>query len=251
MIDTTLKGVPRPVLATATSRSAPVTANVASKPEAGSEVQLSAEGMALSAKATLTQKQLEEKFQRVYGPDSFIFKVNAEIKRLGNASVALNEIPAEASPERLKQSQQAAKYIAGVVRGQRDTANPFAHLSREEVVAILEDESGAYTSVERYAAWEARQDMDNAWVQQNALLRDHESDGRLDVRRTLEFIDNLGELELMRYPPGHRDSIEGLLKQSQTPGGDFEQPKIPSLVDILRQMDESQKAQEPSIEPPD
>ncbi|MBA1202624.1 hypothetical protein G7009_12805 [Pseudomonas capeferrum] len=124
------------------------------------------------------------------------------------------------------------------MKGQRDTENPFAHLSRKALVAMLEDESGAYTKVERYAAWEAIHDLDNAGVRRNRMLQEHEPDRRPDLLRTLEYIDNLSELEQMRNPPGYREFFVNLLNQGEALESGYEPPSLPSLLDILQQIED-------------
>ncbi|MDF0732956.1 hypothetical protein P0Y43_19880 [Pseudomonas entomophila] len=242
MIETSLAHLNRLVTLATLSRSHPAPPpQPVSSPANGEEVVLSAEGLALSAEATLSKKQLEEKFQRIYGPDNLLLRLHAEVARLGRNAPALSEEPAGASPERLKQSRQAAKYIEGVVKAQRQTDNPFAHLSRQEVVAILEDESGAYTSVERYAASEAVRELDNARIGRFWARLSLDNDHRAHVVRTLEFFDSLGELERMRYPAGTRDFYVTLLNQPQPGDADYQPLKMPSLVEILKQIDDAQR----------
>lgn len=252
MIDTSLSGVTRPTQLVMVTRASPAQqGNDQQSPSAAEEVTLSAQGLAMSANETRSKQQLEAKFQRIYGPNNFMSKLSAEIGRYGKQAPSLREEPVPATPERLAQSRQVAQYVAGAAKGLRADENPYAHLPRKQAVAIMEDESGIYTQVERYAARAAIHAMDNDWVRRNELLREHEPDLSQDIMRTLDYIDELSELEFMRYPPGYRDFFVSLLNQSQTQGEGFELPKLPSLVDILRQMDELQKAQEPSIEPPD
>ncbi|WDZ96993.1 hypothetical protein Herbaro_04165 [Herbaspirillum sp. WKF16] len=107
------------------------------------------------------------------------------------------EAPPSDDPARLAQARQATASLYG------RAANPFSGLSRAELSAIVYDESGAYTTNERYAAANERAEQDQRFwapVFQRAL---GSGDWRPVIEAALVFYATLSPLEQTAYPDNY------------------------------------------------
>lgn len=122
----------------------------------GVVVTLSIDPKAINA---LIQKQ-EDKVNLKSAADfrDFLKRFHDELRDAKKDSKMLNELPESSDPARLSLAKQAANYILKtsdepLAYGDVSAKNPFSELGRKTLSNIAFDDSGAYTSAERFVAF--------------------------------------------------------------------------------------------------
>lgn len=181
-------------------------------------VSLSAEGVKLSASMAQVDgqnDQARDKYERVYGAHGLGKTAWLRVRMYGAEAFKQSEVSAESSPEQLSRKQKSFEFLLSIHEGRGRPDNPFAGLSRSELVAIVEDESGEYTDEERYVADYAKDGLDFECFQAAASFIFSAGDARPVYRGYMELLDNLSPVERLRYPADDREKVERLLAQEE------------------------------------
>ena len=223
-------------------RLAPPQSSTVSSPMADTQenVSISQEAIALNlqeksdiASAKELENQAREKYERIYGRHSFGDKLWAQIRAQGRDTPVIPESPNDYSDEQLTQIKKSFEFLLIIKEQRKITDNPFAGLSRSELVAIVEDETGRYTDVERYTADYAKDALDLSYFR---TAMNFGNDGRPLSRAYIDFLDNLSPAERLRYPAGDREMSERLLAQEEQRLG-----KLPAEFSIWELMGQEER----------
>ncbi len=123
-------------------------------------------------------------------------------------------LPKTDDPSRLELGQKALDYaIARHQSPPGKASNPFAGMARNDLSAVTYDDSGTYTTAERYAAWSELKKQDEAYFSKLFTKITNGGDNREVFKGILDYFDNLPPVEKTAYPSGYRDSIESLYQQ--------------------------------------
>lgn len=202
-------------------RLAPPQPSTASSPMTDTQenVSISQEAIALNlqeksdiADVKELESQTREKYERIYGRYNFGDKLWAQIREQGRDTPVIPESPNDYSDEQLTQIKKSFEFLLIINEQRKITDNPFSGLSRSELVAIVEDETGRYTDVERYTAVYAKSALDFSYF---SAAMNFGNDGRPLSRAYIDFLDNLSPAERLRYPAGDREMSERLLAQEE------------------------------------
>lgn len=121
-------------------------------------------------------------------------------------------LPKTDNPERLAAARQALDYAVGLsYLPPRHSANPFAGMDRNDLSAIVYDDTNTYSDVERYAAYGELSKQDHIYVTQLSVKIQQSNDRREVFASLLEYFDALPPVEKSAYPEGHRESMQSLL----------------------------------------
>jgi hypothetical protein len=124
-----------------------------------------------------------------------------------NIAAKSQETPIPADAAALASAAAANAYVANL-KG----PNPFAGLSREQLSAITNDESGAFTTNERYAAHRQAYDEEQAWRSKAvaAAMEEYHRSGKL-TNFFQSALDHFGELpasEQALYPENYAADLQ-------------------------------------------
>ncbi|WP_039790001.1 hypothetical protein [Herbaspirillum huttiense] len=159
-----------------------------------------------------------------------LFAIEAQLvaARRGADAIAFADaqLPPSEDAQRLVQARQATESLYG------RAANPFTGLSRAELSAIVYDESGAYTTNERYAAANQRTALDQKYwapVFQRAL---ESGDWKPVITAALVFYASLSALEQTAYPDNYAQLLQQYLDLYQ-----LQSPSSPNALPPQQQAD--------------
>ncbi|MDB6145649.1 MAG: hypothetical protein JWP80_4693 [Pseudomonas sp.] len=165
-------------------------------------------------KPPLSKLELNAIYQRTHGlqswKDPFISQMNTQ----GKDAELLKQLPMDQTPERIAQAKKVADFVYSAHTSGNMDNNPYQHLSRDELSAILYDESGNHTPAERYAASITRQDKDFAALTENSKGI-YVKDKTPYYQGLLDFFDALSAIERSQYPEDYRERYVGYLKQAE------------------------------------
>jgi len=124
-----------------------------------------------------------------------------------NIAAKSREAPTPADAAALASAAAANAYVADL-----SGPNPFAGLSREQLSAITNDESGTFTTNERYAAYRQANDEEQAWRSRAvaAAMEEYHRTGKL-TNFFKSALDHFGELpasEQALYPPNYAADLQ-------------------------------------------
>ncbi|NES09284.1 hypothetical protein G3O07_05395 [Pseudomonas laurentiana] len=188
--------------------------------------------------------QARDKYERVYGTHGLGKTAWLRVRMYGAEAFKQSEVSAENSPEQLSRKQKSFEFLLSIHEGRGRPDNPFAGLSRSELAAIVEDESGEYTDEERYVADYAKDGLDFECFQTAASFIFSAGDARPVYRGYIELLDGLSPVERFRYPAGDREKVERLLAQEEQRLG-----KLPAEFSIWEFM--AQKGQRMDTDVPE
>ncbi len=119
----------------------------------------------------------------------FLRNFHTQLRESGKNASSLSELPESNDPARLQLAKQAANYILAKssespMYNDASSENPFANLGRKTLSKISFDDSGAYTSAERFAAFAEIEHRDGEFNSQvsaqiSAMSRQDESKSAL------------------------------------------------------------------------
>ncbi|MBP1315241.1 hypothetical protein J2X56_003092 [Herbaspirillum sp. 1173] len=228
---------------------APV-ATVTALPEEGVTLSLSAQGKLMAALATAVDsvttaavdsteaaqaspmqgvvKTLIDAARPITRDTLFAIEARLVAARRGADAIAAAdaELPPSNDPQRLRQARQATESLYG------RADNPFTYMSRAELSAIVYDESGAYTTNERYAAANQRTALDQKYwapVFQRAL---ESGDWKPVITAALVFYASLSALEQTAYPDNYAQLLQQYLDLYQ-----LQSPSSPNALPPQQQAD--------------
>lgn len=123
-------------------------------------------------------------------------------------------LPKTDDPARLALGQKALDYaISAHQSPPGNVSNPFAGMDRNALSAVTYDDSGTYTTAERYAAWAELREQDEAYFSQLFTKITNGGDNRELFKGILDYFDDLPPVEKTAYPSGYRDSIDSLYQE--------------------------------------
>lgn len=155
------------------------------------------------------------------------------------------ETPQTHDPELLSRARQATEYVNRSSAGDTDAKNPFAGLSRDQLVLIAYDDQGGYTINERQAAWRGSAQMEYKWAQGAIARAQLESNmvGKVPVfmREVLDYYKALPMIEKVqdRYPWNYEAEMEAKIAEelARPAGGEHKPPgHVLNLYDMLAAM---------------
>lgn len=123
-------------------------------------------------------------------------------------------LPKTDDPARLALGQKALDYVIGLHKSPpKHLPNPFAGMARNSLSAVTYDDSGAYTTAERFAAWAELRAQDEAYFSKLATKITNGDDRREFYKGVLDHFDDLPPVEKSAYPNGYRDTNERLYQE--------------------------------------
>ncbi|WP_199153379.1 hypothetical protein [Chromobacterium sp. ASV23] len=126
------------------------------------------------------------------------------------------QTPQSDDPARLQLAASATAFLHARQGGKENVPNPFSGLSREQLTAIVNDDSGRFTVNERRAADYAASDLEQAWRRQavQAARAEYESSGtrRGFFEEVLRHYQNLPVLEQARYPSDYVEQLKNRIR---------------------------------------
>jgi hypothetical protein len=130
-----------------------------------------------------------------------------------------SEQPDTTDPKLLERARRATEYVNSASKGHSDAKNPFAGLSRDELVLIAYDDRGGYTVNERLAAWRGSADLEYKWASAAVARSQLESSatGKVPVflREVLDSYKALPMIEKVqdRYPRNYEAEMEARIAE--------------------------------------
>jgi hypothetical protein len=124
-------------------------------PQPGVVVSLSANALSI---ATLLREPMSSSASAVSNFDSFLNELDSELKSQGSKAASLAELPDTYDPARTTLAKQAANYLLSAYYGAQplyadaNSDNPLAGLDRLSLSKMAFNDSGAFTSAERFLA---------------------------------------------------------------------------------------------------
>jgi hypothetical protein len=196
-----------PQTASTTSQTTPSYA-VTISPEAN---QLSLQNQAAGEPSKMELKAI---YERTHSPSSFLFTVSKGINASGRDAEILAELPLDRSPERIAQAKKVADYVFTFHTTFNRGNDPYKDLSRDELCAIIYDETGNHTPAERYQAYGTRQHKDFLAVTQ--IAKGIYVDDKTPLYQgLLDFFDALSAVERSQYPDDYRERYVGYLQNAE------------------------------------
>lgn len=109
---------------------------------------------------------------------------------------------------RLARAQQATDFV----NGKSGVSNPFQSTSDDQLALIIYDDSGAFTTNERRAAWEQSQDRELAWRHASVAkaMEEYNSTGKLThfFSEALDHYNGLPDIEQAQYPQDYAPRLQ-------------------------------------------
>lgn len=178
--------------------------------------------------AAYSKEDLHTIHRQWLGPRGVFAVFGEEIEQLGRQAPALDDLKKLATPERLQEAELAVAFVLAQSHRRVPALNPFMGRRREALCAVVFDDSGRYTLVERYAAYQAvRQTDADIFIKLIATTRGV-VERRIVFRGLLEHYDRLLPIEKSIYPDGYRSVQQAHLDREESLYG-----PLPLKDDIL------------------
>lgn len=159
----------------------------------------------LDRQGAMSRDQLQAIHRQWFGPQGLFATFCAEIERLGRQAPALDDLTRLGSARRRQEAEQAVAFALAQSNRRGATHNPFSGRKREALCCVIFDESGAYTLVERYAAYEAMRQGDSEFFIKLIATTRGVVERRIVFKGLLEHFDRLLPLEKSIYPGAYRE----------------------------------------------
>ena len=165
--------------------------------------------------------------------DDILYPLDAEHK-----AAAAKQVPQPNDAAAAKSAAAATAFV------DRKGPNPFAGLSREQLSAISNDDSGTFTVNERRAAFMQAYQEEEAWRTQVVAqaMQEYNTTGKMTnfFKSVLAHFNTLPQLEQSQYPANYASDLEDKIKldfnyfnHAAGDGG----PTPGSLADLLKNQD--------------
>ena len=165
--------------------------------------------------------------------DDILYPLDAEHK-----AAAAKQVPQPNDAAAAKSAAAATAFV------DRKGPNPFAGLSREQLAAISNDDSGTFTINERRAAFTQAYQEEEAWRTQVVAqaMQEYNTTGKMTnfFKSVLAHFNTLPQLEQSQYPANYASDLEDKIKldfnyfnHAAGNGG----PTPGSLADLLKNQD--------------
>ena len=181
---------------------------------AGESVSISSSAQALynlssaaERQASMTPSQLNRLYTKGQN-DVYEFGVMISSRNYNEKDL----LPKTDDPERLSVAQQSIDFAIGLsYLPPKNVSNPFAGMARNDLSAMVYDDTNTYSEAERYAAYVELSKQDYEHFSKLFAKTEHNNDRRELYAGILEYFDALPPVEKAAYPEGHRDTMQGLL----------------------------------------
>lgn len=190
--------------------------NENSSGSAGDRVSISGSAKALYVQSTAAERQAamtQDELRSLYS------QTNSELVAFGHviANRDYNRaemLPDTDDPERLETVHKAIDYAHSLAHSPSNRApNPFEGLDRKDLSGIVYDDTGTFTTAERYAAYGEMKRQDYDYFSKLAMAREmSEPDRREYYKGILDYLDGLSPVEKVPYKDTHRDTMNGFLQ---------------------------------------
>lgn len=129
-------------------------------------------------------------------------------------------LPKTDDPDRLALGQKSLDYAIGLSHvPPKQLPNPFEGMARNDLSAIVYDDSETYTDAERYAAYGELGKQDEAYFSTLYAKLTNGGDNREVFKGIMDYFDDLPAVERSAYPDGLRNSIESLYQEQLAQSG--------------------------------
>jgi hypothetical protein len=164
---------------------------------------------AAERQASISQGQLKQLHNNTWS-DIYSFS-----QLLGSRNYEKDQLlPQTDDPARLELGKKSLEYAIALHQSNPGNApNPFAGMARNDLSAVVYDETGTYTIAERYAASAELRMQDEAYFSKLATKITNGGDNRVFFKSILEYFDELLPVEKSAYPDGYRGSIDRLYQE--------------------------------------
>lgn len=157
------------------------------------------------AQKTLTRSQLVSAAERLLGQiqgDGYF----------ANKAAHDTEVPKTNDPAILARAKQATAFVNDTAHGSHTGKNPFAGLSRDQLAAIVYDDSGIYTVNERRAASYEADRLEEVWREEVAAqaMEEYNRTGKLKnfFKSVLDHFNDLPSIEQVQYPEHYATELQ-------------------------------------------
>lgn len=201
----------------------------------------------VNEQAAFSKEHLYTLHTQWFGPRGMFALVGEEIEQLGRQAPVLDGVRKLQTAQRLQEAEQAVTYALAQSNRRGAAVNPFKGRSREALCCVVFDESGDYTLVERYAAYEAIRQCDaNFFIKLIATTRGV-VERRIVFRGLLEHYDRLLPIEKSIYPDGYRAAQQAHLdREEQLYGALTLDDDVVMLLETLSPVDLLERVQRPA-----
>jgi hypothetical protein len=159
-----------------------------------------AENFSAGANSNLSHDQLGEKVQKN------IERINYPLTGQNKARMA-KDVPEPSDASALASASAASDYVNNL-----SGPNPFAGLSREQLSMIANDESGTFTTNEKYAAYRQAYDEEQVWRSKAVAeaMEEYHGTGKLTdfFKSALEHFNELPSAEQSLYPKDYATDLQ-------------------------------------------
>jgi hypothetical protein len=159
----------------------------------------------LDRQGAMSRDQLQAIHRKWFGPQGLFAMFCAEIERLGRQAPSLDDLTRLGSARRRQEAELAVAFALAQSNRRVAAHNPFNGRTRESLCCVIFDESGAYTLVERYAAYEAMRQGDSEFFIKLIATTRGVVERRIVFQGLLEHFDRLLPLEKSIYPGAYRE----------------------------------------------
>jgi hypothetical protein len=159
----------------------------------------------LDRQSAMSRDQLQAVHRQWFGPQGLFAAFCAEIERLGRQAPSLDDLTRLRSARRRQEAELAVAFALAQSHRRGAAHNPFNGRQREALCCVIFDESGAYTLVERYAAYEAMRQGDSEFFIKLIATTRGVVERRIVFQGLLEHFDRLLPLEKSIYPGAYRE----------------------------------------------
>lgn len=194
----------------------------------------------------MSRDQLQAVHRQWFGPQGLFATFCAEIERLGRQAPALDDLTRLGSARRRQEAELAVAFALAQSHRRGAAHNPFHGRRREALCCVIFDESGAYTLVERYAAYEAMRQADSEFFIKLIATTRGVVERRIVFRGLLEHFDRLLPLEKSIYPGAYRDVQLAHLEREEGLYGPLKlEDSLVTLFETVSPMDLLKQIQSP------
>jgi hypothetical protein len=150
--------------------------------------------------------------------------------KTANSFTRAMEVPNTKDPELLDRARKASEFVSRTIAGDKHATSPFDNLSREQLNAVVYDDSGMFTQNERRAAWHVVQKMDDAWqkvaIAEGTIEQVRTGKASKFYREALSYYQSLPAIEkAVGYPKNAEAVLRDRIKNDPTLPG---LPGVPS-----------------------
>jgi hypothetical protein len=200
----------------------------------------------LDQQSAMSRDQLQAIHRQWFGPQGLFATFCAEIERLGRQAPALDDLTRLGSARRRQEAELAVAFALSQSNRRGAARNPFNGRKREALCCVIFDESGGYTLVERYAAYEAMRQGDSEFFIKLIATTRGVVERRIVFQGLLEHFDRLLPLEKSIYPGAYREVQLAHLEREEALYGPLKlEDSLVTLLETVAPIDLLKQIQSP------